>query len=422
MIVNLRRGPRLVLTAFFAAPALVGCAKTPPQLAPTKPTEVVVDRPVIREVTDYEDFTGRTEPTNTIDIRAQVTGYLDSVHFKDGADVQKDDLLFRIDPQTYEAAFDQARAGVAQAKAHLDRLNRDYQRMTRLRGTSAVSQEEVDRVSGDKEEAEAAVKAAEANLKAAETNLGYTTIRAKFSGRISRRAVYPGNVVKANDTLLTNLVALDPIYATFDVDERTMLRIRRLIRGGKVTSARVEPVHVQIGLADEESFSLSAPIEFVDNKVDPNTGTLKVRAIVANPKLLLSPGLFVRVRLPVGKPHPSLLVPEEALGSDQGQKFVFVVNDKDEVVYRRVVVGQQVDQFRVVESGLTANDRVIVKGLQRVRAGVKVAPRAAEPRIPVGPSPKAPDATAKNPPVASRDGPGGPTSAPPPPAGPTARP
>jgi len=363
--------------AIVVASLVTGCTKSPPQLAPTKPTEVVVSRPVVRKVTDYEDFTGRTEATNTIDIRAQVTGYLDAVNFKDGADVREGDLLFQIDPQMYAAEYDQAKATLSQAKAHLDRVTRDYNRLIGLRGTKAVSTEEVDRVIGDREEADAAVKVAEASLKRAETNLGYTQIRAKFSGRVSRRAIYPGNVVKANDTLLTNLVALDPIYTTFDVDERTLLRIGRM-KDGKVTSAGppgAEDVTVQIALADEDSFARPAKVDFVDNKVDPNTGTIKVRATLPNPNLLLSPGLFVRVRLPIGKAHRAILVPEEALGSDQGQKFVFVVNDADEVVYRRVRTGLQVDRMRVVEEGVSPSDRVIVSGLQRVRAGVKVNPR-----------------------------------------------
>jgi multidrug efflux system membrane fusion protein len=182
----------------------------------------------------------------------------------------------------------------------------------------------------------------------------------------------PSNLVKANDTILANIKSLDPIYATFDLDEQTLLRLRRLVREGKIVSARSEPVTVYIGLADEEGYSLAGVIEFIDNKVEAGTGTLRVRAEVKNDKLFLSDGLFVRIRLPVGKPKPSLVIPEEALGSDQGQRYVYVLNDKDEVVYRAVKLGPQVERLRVIEEGVKPSDRVIVRGLQRVRPGVKV--------------------------------------------------
>jgi RND family efflux transporter MFP subunit len=392
-------GRYLVLAALALAPA-AGCGKAPVTLAPTKPSEVVVDRPVIRPFVDHEEFTGRTEAFNTVDIRSQVSGYLDSVHFKDGADVPEGALLFRIDPQTYTAALDQAKSALTQAKAHLDRLTRDHERMIKLKGTTALSQEEFDRVVGDREEAGAAVKVAEAAKRLAETNLAYTEIRAKFAGRLSRRMIDPGNVVKANETLLTNLVALDPIYAAFDVDERTLLRIRRLVREGKITSARNDEVRVEIGLADEEGYHHSAPITFVDSRVDAASGTLRVRATLPNPKILFSPGLFLRIRLPVGKPKPALMVPEEAIGSDQGQRFVYVVNDKDEVEYRKVKPGPltelargdgPAEQVRVIEEGVSPADRVIVSGLQRVRAGVKVAPKERAPAPPAGNPLKLPD-------------------------------
>ncbi len=364
-----------------------GCAKPTPELAAPKAPEVVVQNPTTADIVDYEDFTGRTEPVNSIDIRAQVSGYLDTVHFKDGADVQAGDPLFDIDPRIYVATVDSAKASVSQAQALMDRLGRDFERMTRLRSSGAASQEEIDRITGDRAEADGALAVAKAALKLAETNLGYTKINAKFAGRLSRRMVDPGNIVKANDTLLTNLVALDPIYATFDIDERTLLKYRRLIEDGKVSSARSTAIEVQIALADEETFTRAGTIDFVDNQVDANTGTLRTRATVPNPKLLLSPGLFVRVRVPVGPERKVTLIPEEALASDQGQKYVYLVNDKDEVVYRRVKLGRQVDRLRVIEEGISPTDRVIVSGLQRVRPGVKVIPKTTD-TTPPSPSAK----------------------------------
>jgi RND family efflux transporter MFP subunit len=357
---------------FVIAIGLAGCQKAPPALAKTKEPEVVVARPTVEPVTDHEDFTGHVEAIPSVDLRAQVTGYLKAVHFKDGTDVPKDAPLFEIDPQTYQSEYDRAKAAVTQAEAHRGRLERDFRRVALVPDRGSVTQEEVDKIAGDLAEARAAVGIALAQRELARQNVEFTKIRAPFSGRIGKRMIDPSNLVKANDTILATLVSLNPIYATFDLDEQTLLRLRRLVREGKITSARNEAVAVHIGLADEEGYSLTGVIEFIDNKVEAGTGTLRVRAQVDNDKLLLSPGMFVRIRLPVGKPKPSLVIPEEALGSDQGQRYVYVLNDKDEVVYRAVKLGPQVERLRVIEEGVKADDRVIVSGLQRVRPGVKV--------------------------------------------------
>jgi RND family efflux transporter MFP subunit len=358
----------LVVTAV----GLSGCQKTPPALAKTKDPEVVVARPTTQPVTDHEDFTGHVEAIPSVDLRAQVTGYLKAVHFKDGTDVKAGDLLFEIDPQTYETELQRAKAALAQAEARRDRLERDYRRVVLVPDKGTVTQEEVDKIAGDLAEARAAARVATAQRDLAKENVEFTKIRAPFSGRIGKRMIDPSNLVKANDTILANIKSLDPIYATFDLDEQTLLRLRRLVREGKIVSARSEPVTVYIGLADEEGYSLAGVIEFIDNKVEAGTGTLRVRAEVKNDKLILSDGLFVRIRLPVGKPKPSLVIPEEALGSDQGQRYVYLLNDKDEVVYRAVKLGPQVGRLRVIEEGVKPDDRVIVSGLQRVRPGVKV--------------------------------------------------
>ncbi len=373
-----------------------GCQKAPPAIAKTAPPQVVVAFPVARTVTDFEDFTGHVEATQIADLRAQVTGYLKEVHFRDGADVKKDALLFEIDPVTYQAEFEKSNALVTQAQAKLDRLNRDYNRAN-LATKGTVTQEEIERIMGDRDEAAAAVKVAIAGRNLARQNVEFTRIRAPFAGRLSKRVFDPGNLIKANDTILTNLVVMNPVYATFDVDERTVLRLRRLIQEGKVLSARDNPVDVQVGLADEDGHSLTARIEFADNHVDTGTGTLLIRARLENKprqptgpmahtanalrealgrtrQYLLSPGLFLRIRVPIGAPRSGLLIPEEALASDQGQKFLFVVNATDEVERRAVTLGPQVEQFRVIDAGLTSTDRVIVNGLQRVRPGVKVNP------------------------------------------------
>ncbi|OWK47355.1 efflux RND transporter periplasmic adaptor subunit [Fimbriiglobus ruber] len=372
----------------------VGCARPAPPIVQTKPAEVVIDNPIAREITDFEDFPGRTDAVNAIDLRSRVTGYLDSVHFKDGSDVKQGDLLFKIDPRVYKAELERTEAALEQARARDARLKKDHERALGLKGVSA---EELDRIAGDKAEAEAGVAVAIAARRLAQQNVEYTEIHAPLSGRMSRRYADPGNLIKADDTILSSVVQIDPIHVNFDIDDRTMLHARRLIQEGKMTSSRVKAMEVKVGLPDEEGFSLTGIVNFTDNKIDPGTGTLRARAVVDNKifannsqsgegksSFLLSPGLFVRVRIPIGHPHASVLVPEEAVGTDQGQKFVYILNEKDEVVYRKVRLGRTINNLRVVEPdetgklNLSDKDRVIVSGLQRVRPGVKVTPKMAE--------------------------------------------
>lgn len=357
----------------------LGCDHRQPALTEKVPPEVFVTTPVVQPVTNYEDFTGRTDAAAAVEVRARVTGHLQKILFKDGADVQAGELLFTIDPALYQAAFDKAKASLALAEARLARVSKDYARITELASRTAVSQGELDLIAGDKAEAEASVGVAQADLRLAKENLNYTEIRAPFAGRISRRLLDVGNLVTADVTVLTTIVTLDPIQAYFDVDERTLLRLRRLVRNGSLPMAADGQARVQIGLADEDSYSLTGVVDFVDNQLDPGTGTLRVRAEVANPYHLLSPGLFVRIRFPTSVPHEAILVPEQAIGTDQGQKFVYVVNAESKVVYRSVKLGQLFDDLRVVEEGVQPQDRIIVSGIQRVRPGVKVQPKPTEP-------------------------------------------
>lgn len=361
----------LTLVAF----CIVGC-KPPEPPKPPKPAEVFVATPTEETVTDHEEFTGRTHAEQTVELRARVTGYLDSVHFKDGALVKEGELLFEIDDGPYVSEAERAAAAVEQGKAKLERLTRQENRVKQLLATKAISQENYDQVAFDRSEAVAALAAATATKGLADLNLGYTKVYAPISGRIGRRLIDAGNLVRADETPLANIVSLDPIQAYFDIDERTVLRIRRLITEGKVRSARDSKVVVEIGLADHTDFPLKGTIDFIDNQIEASTGTLRARAEIPNKNFLLSPGFFVRLRMPIGDPHPSLLVPEEALGSDQGHRFLYVLNDKNEVNYRRVQVGPLRDGRRVIESGITATDRVVVEGLQRVKRGEVVIPKS----------------------------------------------
>lgn len=353
---------------------VLGCDQKAIQPTATKPPEVVVDYPIVRDVQDSEEFPGRTEPVKAVEIRAQITGALETIHFKDGTDVAAGQKLFTIDSRVFRAELEKATANLTQTKARVDRLTKDYVRLKGLKDTGVSSVEEFDRIIGDKAEADAAVKVAEASVQLAQTNLEYCTISAPFAGRVSRRNVDPGNLIQANVTPLTTIVALDPIYAYFEVDERTLLKLRRDLT--KFPSSQPHSTTVNIALADETGFPRTGTIDFMDNQLNPGTGTIRFRAVVENKSHLLAPGLFCRLRLPVGPPHRAVLVPDEAVGSDQGQKYVFVVNEKDEVVFRPVQLGFAIDRMRVIDSGLSATDRIIVKGLQRVRPGIKVTPKS----------------------------------------------
>lgn len=378
------------LTIFIVLLTLAGCNKAAtPAVTAAKPVEVIVDRPTVEMITDTEEFPGRLEAVETVVVRSRVTGHLNDVYFADGADVPKGKLLFEIDPLSYQAEVERCEAAVSQALAKRDRLKKDFDR---IQGASAgvLSTEEKDRIVGDLAEADAAVKAATAAVKYARTNLDYTKITAKIAGRIGRRLVDPGNLVKADETILATIVALDQLYASFDIDERTLLRLRRLGPEGVIVGKGQDRIEVGIALSDETGFPRTGIVDFDDNQVNPRTGTIRVRARLANTNKLLSPGLYVRVRFPVGKPHRAILIPEEAVASDQGQKYVFLVNDRNEVVYRKVTLGAQSGRNRVVESGLSTSDLVIVNGLQRVRPGAKVTPKTAErPSADAGTSPPA---------------------------------
>jgi RND family efflux transporter MFP subunit len=385
----LRRGCLAALGIAVSVAGAAGCAKLEAKPPPAKPPAVVTDVPIEREVSDYEYFVGQTMARKSVDVRARVNGYLDKVNFADGDEVKEGIVLFEIDSRSYDAEVARTEAALVQAEAHAHRLEADYQRARSLKGRDVLSQAEFDVVAGDYSEAKAAVGIAKANRDLAKLNQGFTHVVSPIEGRISRRMVDPGNLVKTDETLLTNIVTLDPVYVYFDIDERTLLRLRRLVAEGKIQSRSETELKVDLALADEQGFPHQGTVDFSDNKVDQTTGTLRVRASVPNPKpRVLSPGMFMRVRLPVGKPHMAILVPEKAIGTDQGRKFVYVVKpgkDKegkpaDIVEYRPITVGSQQEimigtrpeQRRVVEKGIAPGERVVVSGLQRVRPGIAV--------------------------------------------------
>ncbi len=399
--------PIFAVALVAAVAALVGCARKPPEPVKTPPPVVVVDYPVAMKVNNYEDFAGRTEPFKEVALKSRVTGYLKKIHFRDGQDIEEGKQLFDIDDRTYKAELGKAKAALLKAREHLKTATDTYARVKQSYDSGTESKDKFDLAAGDMAEAGAEVEAQLAAVDLAETNLRFCHITAPFDGRLSKRLVDEENLVKADDTLLTTIVRLDQLYATFDVDERTVMRVRRLIQKGEVTSSRERELRVQIALADEDDFTLSGVLMFTDNQIDAGTGTLRARATLDNPKLnrapwyLLSPGQFVRVRLPIGPPRDAVLVPEKALGSDQGQRFVYVVNADNTVERRNVRVGQQYDRLRVIEDGVvTPSDRIIVEGLLRVRPGAEVNPKPAPPAA--KPAPRSPLALPEAPPPRER--------------------
>jgi RND family efflux transporter MFP subunit len=361
----------LILILLFHA----GCRRSEPVAPP--PPKVTVSTPIVREVIEWDEYTGRLESTESVEVRARVNGYLQSVHFKDGQVVRKGDLLFVIDPRPYQAEVDRVSAELQLAQARLELAKSDYARAQKLLEFRAISQEEADTRAATERQAQQSVEAARANVKAARLNVDFTRVTAPISGRISRKLITEGNLINggtAESTLLTTIVSLDPVYCYFEADERSYLKYVRLARAGKQASAREAKRPVYLALADEKTFTRKGYIDFVDNRLDPKTGTMSGRAVFTNVDLSLTPGLFGRVRLQGSSPYQAVLVPDEAVGSDQAQKYVFVMNGDNTVEYRAVQLGPLIHGFRVIRDGLRADELFIANGIQRARAGIKVTP------------------------------------------------
>ncbi len=375
---RLRSGLWRLVLAFGAG--MIGCSHAPLPVAPPEPPTVPVSEPVRRDVTDYVDFTGRTDAVEAVDVRPRVTGYLTKVAFKEGAEVKKGDVLFEIDARPYQAQLDQAQGqlGLVQAQLKLAKVN--YQRDLAVASKGFETAQDLDRDAAAVDEATARMKAYQGTVDVYKLNVEYTKVTSPIDGQVSRYYLTAGNLVNQDQTLLTTVVSLDPMYVYFDVDEPTLLRVRRAINEGTIQRSPEGQHPLFIGLQGEEQFPHAGTVNFVNNQVNPATGSIAVRGVFPNalPKggsRLLSPGMFVRVRLPIGQPRPALLVIDSAVSSDQGLKYVYVLDDKDEVQYRRVETGPlQEDGLRVIRQGLNPGDRVVVGGLQQVRPRMKVRP------------------------------------------------
>jgi RND family efflux transporter MFP subunit len=357
---------------------LAGCLQAPSEASATAPMPVTVSYPIEREVTEYADFTARTAAVDSVEVRAHVWGYLQKVNFQEGALVKKGDVLFELDPRPYQALLNQAKAKVAQDEAQLTYDEAEYQRNVKLYESRAASRSDLDKTAAARLVDIANIAADKAVVASRQLDLDYTKVTAPVSGRVSRYVVTVGNLIQSGDqgggTLLTTIVSVDPMYAYFDVDERTVLRVRQLVREGKFDSPREVAMPVWLGLANEDGFPHAGSINFVDNQVNAKIGTMRLRGVFPNQDQVLVPGLFGRVRAPIGRPRKALLVTERALDTDQGQKILYVVNEKNEVAARTVRVGLLQDGLREITDGLKADDRVIVIGLQQVRPGFSVEP------------------------------------------------
>jgi RND family efflux transporter MFP subunit len=389
-----RRVERLAigLLVLGASIGLVGCGKSPSAGAAAAPAiPVTVSYPVEREVTDYVDFTARTAAVDSVEVRAHAWGYLQKVNFKEGDLVKAGDVLFEIDPRPYEALLNQARAKLAQDEAQLKSDEAEYKRQSEIIRAGAGAQGDLDKATAAKDVDHANIAADKALIASRQLDLDYTRVTAPVGGRVSRYVVTVGNLIQSGDqaggTLLTTIVSVDPMYAYFDVDEHTALRVRRLTREGKSDSPRDGGYPVALGLANEEGFHHKGTINFVDNQVNPKTGTIRVRGVFPNKDQVLLPGLFGRVRTPIGRPHKALLVSDRALDTDQGQKILYLVNEKNEVATRPVRVGALHDGLREITDGLKPGERVIVTGLQQLRPGVAVEPKLVDMPLPGGRGP-----------------------------------
>jgi RND family efflux transporter MFP subunit len=359
--------------------ALAGCAEAPPASKGVPPLPVSVSYPVEQYVADYADFTSRTAAVDSVEVRAHVWGYLDKVNFTEGALVKKGDVLFELDPRPYQALLNQSKAKVRQDEAQLRYDEAEYQRNVQLIGSGATSRSELDKITAARGIDIANIAADKSVLASRQLDLEYTKVIAPVSGRVSRYVVTVGNLIQSGDqnggTLLTTIVSVDPMYSYFDVDEYTALRVRQLVREGKSDSPRAGGYPVFLGLANEQGHPHEGTINFVDNQVNPRTGTIRVRGVFPNKQEHLLPGLFARVRVPIGRPHTARLVSDRVLDTDQGQKILYVVNDKNEVVSRPVRLGALHDGLREITDGLKPGERVFVNGLQQVRPGITVEPK-----------------------------------------------
>jgi multidrug efflux system membrane fusion protein len=361
------------VSAGVLALLLAACKPPAPQAPP--PPAITAAPAIGRTVNEWDEFTGRIEAVGYVEVRPRVSGFIEKVAFTEGKEVKQGEVLFVIDRREYQDALDRARAELARAKSQADLAKRESERAEPLVKENAISREEYDaRVSGSAQ-ANAAIHAAEAAVRTAQLNLEWTRVRAPISGRISRAEVTAGNVVQGGapePTLLTTIVSVDPVYVYFEGDEQAYLRYNQLARDGKRQSSRLARNPVRMELANETGFPHTGYMDFVDNQLNPNTGTIRARAVFSNKDRFFTPGLFARIQLLGSGKFDAVLVQDGAIGTDQDRKFVYVLKPDSTVEYRDIELGRIVDGLRVVRKGVVPGDNVVINGLQRIRPGMKV--------------------------------------------------
>jgi RND family efflux transporter MFP subunit len=342
------------------------------------PPEVNVAKVLEKRIQEWDEYTGKMEAVETVEIRPRVSGYIDKVAFIEGKMVKHGDLLFIIDPRPYQAERDRAAAEVKRLKTAVDLAHIERARVQRLRASGAVSQEELDERDSTVAQAEANFTGSQAALASAELNLSFTRVISPIDGRVSRAIVTRGNLVTGGNnggTVLTSVVSMDPIYLYFDGDEQAYLRYNELAREGERQSSRDVANPVMVGLANEDGFPHTGKMDFVDNRVNPQTGTIRARAVLRNPDGFFTPGMFARVQLLGRNNYPALLIVDRAVNTDQSRKYVFVVGDGNKIEYRRIELGRVTQGLRVVRQGLKAGETIVVDGAERVHPGIAVQPQ-----------------------------------------------
>jgi RND family efflux transporter MFP subunit len=383
------RGARKLALLLAIATLVASCSEPQQQAGAPPPPSVTVAKPIKRTVVDYDEYVGRFTAINAVEIRARVAGYLDKVRFKDGQIVKQGDLLFTIDKRPFQNTLDQARANLVQAQSNVAFTESDYTRGQQLVRDKTITDQTFEQRAQAYRNAKASVTNAEAAVRQAELDLEFTDLRAPIEGRIGDRRVSPGNLVTGgtggNTTLLATIVSTDPIYFEFTFDEASYLRYQRLATAGQDVASRNAGVQVALKLIDENDFDHEGRMDFVDNVIDRSTGTIRGRAVFANPKEVFTPGMFARVRVPGTPPYEGLLVPDVAIGTEQARRFVMVIDDQDTARPKYVTLGQVTkDGLRVIKDGIGPDDRVVVSGLMQARPGQKVKPEEAGAKPPGG--------------------------------------
>jgi RND family efflux transporter MFP subunit len=366
----------MVLAALLPAS---GCNRSPPP-APALP-EIATAQVINKRIKDWDEYTGRFQAVNSVEVRPRASGYIDEVKFREGQLVKQGDVLFVIDQRPYQADYDRARAGLELARSQYELAKLEAARAQKLKDSGAVSREELESRLSQLNQQEASVSAAKAALDSAGLMLSFTKVTAPIDGRVSRAEVTKGNLVTGGNqggTLLTTIVSVDPIYVYFEGDENAYLRYQQMARDGERTSSREASNPVRVGLADEIGFPHEGKMDFVDNQLDVRTGTIRARAVLSNKDGRFTPGLFARVQLLGSAEYDAVLVDDRAIGTDQSQRFVLVVGPEDKLQYRPVQLGRNIEGLRVIRKGLNPGEQIVVSGLQRVRPGMQIKPVAGQ--------------------------------------------